>query len=196
MSLIWIIIEGHAENIIPRKTKGFPLFHVSSMNLHTSAFNGLDTTILSDLNDLLFSTASSLKFQYSQRAILSKDSSLLLMSLQYFSCHRISPGCCFLSISNPNSSKRLTPITSSGSLTRSVSLRGALPRQSEMTGVFLRQYATQSHGEFQHHPHSVSFQNNGVLRFVICLHSDPTHMKLFALQTIASNSFNICIHLP
>ena len=88
MSLIWIIIEGHAENIIPRKTKAFALFHVSSMNLHTSALNGLGTTILSDLNDMLFSTASSLKFQYSQRAILSKHTtSLLLMSLQYFSCH-------------------------------------------------------------------------------------------------------------
>ena len=59
MSLIWIIIEGHAENTIPRKTKAFALFHVSSMNLHTSALNGLGTTILSDLNDMLFSTASS-----------------------------------------------------------------------------------------------------------------------------------------
>ena len=111
---------------------------------NTSALNGLGTTVLSDLNHLPSSTLSSfLKFQYSRAG--SSTCSFLeghpfktysITTLDVSSGPELSLNLFRVLLSSPISLTRLTPITSSGSLNGSVSLRGALLKQSEMTCCF------------------------------------------------------------
>ena len=111
---------------------------------NTSALNGLGTTVLSDLNHLSSSTLSSfLKFQYS-RADSSTCSFLeghpfktySITTLDVSSALELSLNLFRVLLSNPSSLARLTPISYLDSLNGSVSLRGALLKQSEMTCCF------------------------------------------------------------
>ena len=152
-----------------------------NMNLHTSALNGLGTTILSDLYDMispqpLLWNSNILRgssFQNIHHYYTLDVSSVLVPSLNLFR----------VLLFNSSSSTRLNPITSSGftdwfSFTEGGSAKTVwnelcfpgkicttkswwVSASSSVAGRGLIQW----------------FQNNWVLRFVTCLHNDSTHMK-------------------
>ena len=126
------------------------------------SLNGHGTTSRSDLKSSPSSTlSSSLKLQYSlassSTCSFSEGQSFITYSittLQVSSVLKVSLNLFSVFVSNPSPSIRFTLMIPSGSLTGSVSVRGALLRQSEMTCFFPRNITNIQIilGKFPQHP--------------------------------------------